>query len=195
MSMFSEKDLYKIKSPIDESDQAVKDKTVWTSETVKKAAKLIEEGGKPKFSPFYENQLQWRRADITFQYTPEEKEEIKKCAKDIVYFAETYCYLMTDDGYVNVKLRDYQKQMLRNYQEHRFNVTLASRQIGKCLTFNTLIKATSTKGLSKNEIEIPLFEIYFEQLKLRQGKLSFLDNLKWKLYRILFKLEIKKEKI
>lgn len=132
--MFNESDLYKIKKPNEGEEKDQSNKIVWSTETIKKAENAINAGSKPKNSPFYENQLHWRKADIVFQYSKEEMEEIKRCKKDIVYFAENYCYLMTDDGYVNVRLRDYQKEMLRNYQEHRFNVTLASRQIGKTTT-------------------------------------------------------------
>lgn len=193
--MFNEKDLYKIKRPQDAEDKEKSNRVIWDAEKVQKVANAINGGAKPKHSPFYENQLSWRSANIVYQYSDEEIDEIKKCKRDIVYFAETYCFLMTDKGYVNVQLRDYQKEMLRNYQKHRFNVTLASRQIGKCLTFNTLVKTTSTKGLSKKEVNIPLFEIYFQRKKEIEGKLSFLDELKWKLYKTLFKLETKKEKI
>ena len=32
-----------------------------------------------------------RKGNIVFNYSDEEIREIKKCAKDIVYFANTYC--------------------------------------------------------------------------------------------------------
>ena len=41
---------------------------------------------------------------------------------------------MTDEGIQQVKLRDYQKQMLRDFQHNRFNIVLASRQMGKTVT-------------------------------------------------------------
>jgi|AntRauTorckE6833_2_1112554.scaffolds.fasta_scaffold49240_2 hypothetical protein len=188
--MFNDKDLYKIKRPQDAEDKAKSNRVIWDAEKVEKVANAINGGAKPKHSPFYENQLSWRSANIVYQYADEEIAEIKKCKKDIVYFAETYCYLMTDKGYVNVKLRDYQKDMLRNYQDHRFNITLASRQIGKCLTFNTLVDVSSTKGLTT----IPLYEIYFSQKEYVEGKLEFFDRLKWNLYKAITWLENKREK-
>jgi len=41
---------------------------------------------------------------------------------------------MTDEGVQQVELRDYQKQLLRDFQHNRFNVVLASRQMGKTVT-------------------------------------------------------------
>jgi len=41
---------------------------------------------------------------------------------------------MTDEGIQQVKLRDYQKDMLRDFQHNRFNIVLASRQMGKTVT-------------------------------------------------------------
>jgi hypothetical protein len=69
-----------------------------------------------------------------FEYTEEEITELARCANDIVYFAEKYAVVMTDDGVQQVKLRDYQKQMLSDFQHNRFNIVLASRQMGKTVT-------------------------------------------------------------
>ena len=51
--------------------------------------------------------------NIVFNYTPEELKEIKKCATDIVYFANKYCTVMTDEGLKTIKLRPYQEKMLK----------------------------------------------------------------------------------
>jgi len=42
------------------------------------------------------------------------EEEIAKCTHDIVYFVEKYIVVMTDNGAHRVKLRDYQKQIIRD---------------------------------------------------------------------------------
>ena len=59
-----------------------------------------------------------------FEYTDDEVTELARCATDIVYFAERYAVVMTDNGIQQVKLREYQKRMLRNFQEERFNIVL-----------------------------------------------------------------------
>jgi hypothetical protein len=84
--------------------------------------------------PFYEGKTFLKKGNLVFEYTDEEISELAKCATDIVHFAETYAVVMTDNGIQQVKLREYQKTMLRNFQEERFNIVLASRQMGKTVT-------------------------------------------------------------
>ena len=45
--------------------------------------------------------------------------EIKRCASDIVYFANNYCTVMTDKGLQTISLRPYQEEMLRQFQKER----------------------------------------------------------------------------
>lgn len=73
-----------------------------------------------------------RRANIKTQYTPEMIAEWKRCRKDIIYFAETYCAIThIDYGTIKVQLRDYQKDMLKIMHENRMSVHKLSRQLGK----------------------------------------------------------------
>ena len=45
-------------------------------------------------------------------------EEIIRCKEDIIYFAENYFHIITiDDGKIKIKLRDYQKKMLKAFIE------------------------------------------------------------------------------
>ena len=113
----------------------------WTTESVNQLLLALEEGYKPKSTPFYEGNPNLRKGNIVFNYTPEELREIKKCATDIVYFANNYCTVMTDEGLQTIILRDYQENMLRQFQKERFNVCLASRQIGK-----TMSSSSATDG-------------------------------------------------
>ncbi|NBO21961.1 hypothetical protein EBU94_01275 [bacterium] len=46
---------------------------------------------------------------------------------------------MTDEGVSRIELRKYQKTMLKDFQDNRFNVMLASRQIGKTVTSSIFI--------------------------------------------------------
>lgn len=73
-----------------------------------------------------------RRANIKTEYTPEMIAEWKRCRKDIVYFAETYCAIThIDYGTIKVQLRDYQKDMLKIMHENRMSAHKLSRQLGK----------------------------------------------------------------
>lgn len=105
----------------------------WTTKKVNNLIVAIEDGHKPKASPFHEGNPNLRKGNIVFEYTPEEIREIKRCATDIVYFANKYCTVMTDEGLQTITLRGYQEDMLRQFYGERFSVVLASRQIGKTI--------------------------------------------------------------
>ena len=112
---------------------------VWTSKRVQEQIERIETGLPADMSPFYENQLSARNNNIVFEYTEEEIQELARCANDVVYFANKYCYSMTDEGIAKITLRDYQKDMLADFQANRWVVLLASRQIGKTVTSSIFI--------------------------------------------------------
>jgi hypothetical protein len=66
---------------------------------------------------------------------PEWVVDIEKCRKNILYFAENFFYIINpDDGKIKIKLRAYQKRILRALRDNRFVVVAAGRQIGKSAT-------------------------------------------------------------
>lgn len=120
--------------PSGESDKDAQ-KLVWSTKIINDLMVALDKGYRPQVSmPFYEGKQFLRRGNIVFEYTEAELKEIAKCANDIVYFAETYAVVMTDNGIQKVKLREYQKDLLRDFQHNRFNIVLASRQMGKTVT-------------------------------------------------------------
>ena len=124
----------------------------WTSYKVEQLILALDEGYKPKSTPFYEGNPNLRKGNIVFNYTPEEIREIKKCATDIVYFANTYCTVMTDEGLQTIFLRPYQEDMLRQFQAERFNICLASRQVGKTICSSIFIAWYSVFNFDKNSL-------------------------------------------
>jgi hypothetical protein len=114
-----------------------KNSNFWSTARVEKLMRDAEEKGveyKDVDNPFHENEPDLRRGNVLFEYTDWELDEIKKCASDVVYFANKYCKVMTDDGIRQILLRDYQVQILRQYQTHRKNVFVSPRQSGKTIT-------------------------------------------------------------
>jgi len=110
-------------------------KLVWSTKKVNDLMIAMDQGYRPKIAlPFYEGKQFLKKGNIVFEYTDEEIEELAKCANDIVYFAEKYAVVMTDEGIMQVKLRDYQRELLKDFQHNRFNIVLASRQMGKTVT-------------------------------------------------------------
>ena len=96
------------------------ERLVWSTAAVEKLIRAMDEGAKVKATPFSEGNMNYRRGNIVFEYTDEEMEHIKKCANDILYFAEHFATVMTDKGLQRIKLRDYQKDMLVSFVENRF---------------------------------------------------------------------------
>ena len=107
---------------------------VWTTQEIQKAIDDINDGFilKTHEMPFYEKIIGIRKAGLTFKVSKMELEEYMKCKVDIHYFAETYCYVKGDRGeQIRLKLRDYQEDILDDFFNHRFNILMASRQVGK----------------------------------------------------------------
>ena len=116
----------------------------WSTEKVEQWKADAENGIIKGKSPYFKGG-DYRRANVPFMYTKEEIAEIYKCKNDIIYYAETYCYIMTGtQGYKKVKLFPYQKKMLKNYMQNRFNVVLTSRQMGKTVTASIFLLWYST---------------------------------------------------
>jgi hypothetical protein len=113
----------------------------WSTERIEDLLRRIDEEGldyKSVENPFHDNNPDFKRANILWEYTKDEIKEIERCAKDVVHFSK-YCQVMTDEGLDYIRLRDYQESVLREYQNHRFNVFLAPRQVGKSITSSIIL--------------------------------------------------------
>ena len=109
---------------------------IWTTKMVEEATEKLNNGFvlSRVDNPFFEKVIGLRKDAITFMMSPEEQEEYIKCALDIQYFASTYCYIKGEEGQpIIIPLRDYQKEILDNFFNNRFNILMASRQIGKTI--------------------------------------------------------------
>lgn len=75
-------------------------------------------------------------SDSQFEYTAEMATSLKKCANNILYFAENYFHIVSlDEGKQCIELHLCQKRVLRKMRDNRFFILLASRQIGKTTLF------------------------------------------------------------
>ena len=112
---------------------------VWTTKKINDEFKKMEQGLPADTSGFFEGNPQYKGANIVFEYTKDELADLARCADDVVYFANKFCYSMTDEGVQQITLRPYQEDMLEGFQDNRFVVMLASRQIGKTVTSSIFI--------------------------------------------------------
>ena len=110
---------------------------VFTTKLVDEATDKINDGivVKRYQNPWLKSEVGLRRAGVTFKMTPDEQQEYVRCALDVHYFVEKYCKVKREDGSVgNIFLRDYQKEILDNFVNSRFNILMASRQVGKTIS-------------------------------------------------------------
>jgi len=109
---------------------------IWTTKMVEEATEKINNGFvlTRLENPFFEKVIGLRTSGLTFKMSNDEQEEYIKCALDIHYFARTYCYIKGEEGQpIIIPLRDYQNEILDNFFNNRFNILMASRQIGKTI--------------------------------------------------------------
>ena len=125
------------------SDLDQENSAIWTTVKVQQLLDDFENGAIDiktiKNSPFKDNDPVWKKANIVFEYTPEELEEIRKCKADPVYFAGKYAQVMQEQGIEQIILRDYQEEIIRSFKNNRFNCLMASRQIGKTVMSGVFI--------------------------------------------------------
>jgi hypothetical protein len=123
------------------SETQESESSYWSTDRINELLRKVDEEGldyKSVDNPFHDNDPEFKRANVLWEYTPEEILEMKKCAEDVTYFSK-YCQVMTDEGLNYIRLRDYQESVLREYQAHRFNVFLAPRQVGKSITSSIIL--------------------------------------------------------
>lgn len=156
---------------------------VWNTKKVLEEIERIEKGLPADYSAFYDGQIEMKAADIVFEPTDDEWVELARCANDVTYFANHYCHSMTDEGIRQITLRPYQEDMLRAFQDNRFVVMLASRQIGKCSIFTTKIKIKVKQDFFITTIG----ELYYTIVSTKR-KLTFIEKLKRSIWRLYSKL-------
>lgn len=72
-----------------------------------------------------------KKPGLIIEYTDFMIDELEKCSNDPIYFMENYFYIVSKGQEVLFKPFDYQKQMVKNFQDHENNVMLTARQMGK----------------------------------------------------------------
>jgi hypothetical protein len=76
-----------------------------------------------------------KKAGTPIQFTQEQINEWIKCKQDPIYFAMNYIQIISlDEGLVPFKMYDFQKEILRDFHENRFNIAKLPRQTGKSTT-------------------------------------------------------------
>lgn len=112
-------------------------KALWTSESVELAMRGLADGYKLKDNPFLKTVrgALLRKAHLPFRYTQDEMDILRICASDKEFFSDNFGKLKDGDkGWTNIKLRDYQRNLLKRYDANRWNIVMFPRQSGKTTT-------------------------------------------------------------
>ena len=76
-----------------------------------------------------------KKAGTEIQFTKKQIQEWVKCKKDPIYFATHYIKIISlDEGLVPFDMYDFQKRILQDFHENRFNIAKLPRQTGKSTT-------------------------------------------------------------
>jgi len=76
-----------------------------------------------------------KKANTPIEFTAEQIEEYIRCREDPVYFALNYVKIVSvDEGLVPFKMYEFQKELIRKFHDHRFNIAKLPRQTGKSTT-------------------------------------------------------------
>ena len=76
-----------------------------------------------------------KKANTPIEFTQDNILEFLKCKDDPVYFANNYIKIVSlDEGLVPFKMYPFQKKLIHNFHENRFNICKMPRQTGKSTT-------------------------------------------------------------
>lgn len=74
------------------------------------------------------------------KFTKHEIKEIMKCLDDPTYFAINYFYIQNPSkGRMKLALHEYQKDLIKTFNDYKYSICLMSRQTGKCVSYDTFI--------------------------------------------------------
>ncbi len=171
--------------------------TIWNTELINETLQKLRYGAPIDMSCFYQRDPTLKAPNILFQLTPEEENEFNYCSENIVYFVEKYCKFLTDRGRETVDLRDYQQDILSTLAKEKWiesiedfgpevrdYILMASRQIGKCLLFNTQI--TIRLKSTNRVIKISIGDLYDKINK--QNKKNFKQQIIYNIKKILYNI-------
>ena len=76
-----------------------------------------------------------KRANVAQEFSQEQILEFYACRNDPIYFAEKYVKIVSlDEGLTAFKPYHFQKKLIKNFHENRFNICKMPRQTGKSTT-------------------------------------------------------------
>jgi Terminase large subunit, T4likevirus-type, N-terminal/Terminase RNaseH-like domain len=87
----------------------------------------------------YRDNPKLKRVGISVQWTQETIEEYKKCRDDYLYFSKYVTIISLDKGIIPFDMYDFQKDMIKTFDDNRFVIVKCPRQVGKTTTAVTYL--------------------------------------------------------
>lgn len=76
-----------------------------------------------------------KKSNTPIEWPEAQQREYLRCKEDPVYFAEKYVKIINvDEGFITIKLYDYQKEIIEKFQTNKKLAVLQARQSGKTTT-------------------------------------------------------------
>ena len=83
----------------------------------------------------YKGNPNLKAENVEIEFTSEQIQEYLRCKNDPVYFAMNYVKIVSlDEGLVPFEMYDFQKTLISNFHNNRFNIAKLPRQTGKSTT-------------------------------------------------------------
>lgn len=148
---------------------------VWNSESVELAKKGISEGYRLKENPFLKTvkDAELRKGNLPFNYTEDELEILKLVWNDKIFFGNNFIHLKDAEfGWRQIKLRDYQENLLDSYTNYKWNILMFPRQSGKTTTTVVEIVHFAISNFDKDMVVIAQSDLVVNEI-LKKVKEAF----------------------
>mgnify|MGYP001457547462 FL=1 len=127
----------------------------------------------------YKGNPNLKAENVQVEFTEEQISEYLKCKADPVYFALKYIRIVSlDEGLIPFDMYDFQKDLIKNFHEQRFNIAKLPRQTGKS---TTVVSYLLHYALFNDNIRIAILANKAETARelLQRLQLSYENLPKW----------------
>jgi len=127
----------------------------------------------------YKGNPNLKAENVQIEFTTDQIQEYLRCKDDPVYFAMNYVKIVSlDEGLIPFEMYDFQKELISNFHNNRFNIAKLPRQTGKS---TTVVSYLLHYALFNDNIRIAILANKAETARdlLQRLQLSYENLPKW----------------
>jgi hypothetical protein len=127
----------------------------------------------------YKGNPNLKAENVEIEFTSDQIQEYLRCKSDPVYFAMNYVKIVSlDEGLIPFEMYDFQKELILNFHNNRFNIAKLPRQTGKS---TTVVSYLLHYALFNDNIRIAILANKAETARelLQRLQLSYENLPKW----------------